>query len=90
MKQKEEDVNKKRVKKCLNFRVKHVSLNSFWLTENPEYIYIFMFAFPHQLKRDSNELASVGGLVEVQRIVGTQYILAVLLMPQYTVKNTYF
>lgn len=49
-----------------------------------------MFDFPHQLKRDSNELASVGGLVEVQRIVGTQYILAVLLMPQYTVKNTYF
>ena len=49
-----------------------------------------MFAFPHQLKCDSNELASVGGLVEVQRIVGTQYILAVLLMPQYTVKNTYF
>lgn len=49
-----------------------------------------MFPFPHQLKCDSNELASVEGLVEVQHVVGTQDIVAVLLMPQYTVKNTYF
>lgn len=49
-----------------------------------------MFPFPHQLKCDSNELASVEGLVEVQHVVGPQDILAVLLMPQYTVKNTYF
>ena len=36
-----------------------------------------MFPFPHQLKCDSNELASVEGLVEVQHVVGTQDIVAV-------------
>lgn len=46
-----------------------------------------MFPFPHQLNWESDELASVKGLVEVQHIVGTQYILAALLMPQYTWKN---
>lgn len=64
-------------KEMLKFQSQICQLE-FFLTENPEYIYIFMLPFPHQLKCDSNELASVEGLVEIQHVVGIQDIFAVL------------